>query len=246
MPDGAKATGTRGRRAGERLYGRRIGRPLRAAQQRLLDTRLPRLRIALPPAGGRLDPARLFDGAVAAVWLEIGFGGGEHLAAQARTHPEVGFIGCEPFVNGVASLLGHVAGDGLANLRVHDDDARALLDALPDASIGRVFVLFPDPWPKKRHHKRRFVGPANLDRLARVMTDGAELRLATDDMDYARWMLAHGRAHPAFAWRARGPEDWRARPPDWPATRYEEKATRAGRRSLYLTFVRRPRDGRAP
>jgi len=246
MPAAAKDAGTRGRRAGERLYGRRIGRPLRAAQQRLLDTRLPGLRIALPPAGDRLDPARLFDGAVAGIWLEIGFGGGEHLAAQARAHPQIGFIGCEPFVNGVVSLLGHVDRDGLANIRLHDDDARALLDALPDASIGRAFVLFPDPWPKKRHHKRRFIGAANLDRLARVMTDGAELRLATDDMDYGRWMLEHARAHPAFAWRPRGPEDWRARPADWPATRYEEKAARAGRSSLYLTFARHRRAGQAP
>ncbi|MHA1113627.1 MAG: tRNA (guanosine(46)-N7)-methyltransferase TrmB [Alphaproteobacteria bacterium] len=212
----------------------------------MLDETLPGLRVALPEAGERLEPGRLFADGRTDIWLEIGFGGGEHLAAQARAHPGIGFIGCEPFVNGVVSLLGHVARHRLVNLRVLDDDALPLIDALPDACLGRVFVLFPDPWPKKRHHKRRFIDRANLDRLARVMADGAELRLASDDMDYARWMLERCRAHDAFDWRAKGPEDWRARPPDWPATRYENKAARAGRQSLFLTFTRHPRRGQTP
>jgi tRNA (guanine-N7-)-methyltransferase len=173
------------------------------------------------------------------VWLEIGFGAGEHLAQQAEEHPAVGVIGCEVFENGIARLLGDIARRDLGNIRIFADDARLLLDCLAPASIARVFILFPDPWPKERHHKRRLVAPATLDRLAIVMQPGAELRLATDDRGYLVWMLEHVTAHPAFEWLARTPADWRQRPPDWPPTRYEEKARAAGRTPVFLRFVRR-------
>jgi len=202
---------------------------------------LPRLAITLPERGA-LDPVTLFPQTPPEVWLEIGFGGGEHLAEQAERHPEIGFIGSEVFENGVARLVGEVARRGLDNIRVFADDARLLLDRLPPGSLGRVFILFPDPWPKSRHHKRRLVAPSTLDRLAEVMRPGAELRLATDDPGYLAWMLEHVTAHPEFVWLARGPADWRQRPEDWPPTRYEEKARSAGRNPVFLRFVRRAQD----
>ncbi|CAO3415099.1 tRNA (guanine(46)-N(7))-methyltransferase TrmB [Azospirillum doebereinerae] len=224
-----------------RLFGRRKGRPLRKRRTELLDTLLPTLEIPVPAAGARVDPHSLFAKPVRDVWLEVGFGSGHHLAWQAGQNPDVGVIGAEPFVNGVAALLGLVEDDRLDNVRVLPDDARPLLDALPDASIGRAFVLFADPWPKKRHNDRRFIGPENLPRLARVLKDGAELRLASDDMSLVRWMLEHTVKHPDFEWTARGPSDWRVRPADWPPTRYEEKAIAAGRKPVFLRFVRKPR-----
>ncbi len=156
----------------DRLYGRRRGPRLRAGRQALMDRLLPELRIDVPAdaAPGAIDPRALFAAPMDQVWLEIGFGGGEHLAAQAAAHPGIGFIGCEPFVNGVARLIARIDEAGLANIRLHPDDARPLLAALPDACVGRVFILFPDPWPKARHHKRRLVTTALLDALARVMT----------------------------------------------------------------------------
>jgi len=221
-----------------RLYGRRRGRPLRPGQKQLSESLLPHLSVVLPEAGS-LDPAALFPDRPAAVWLEIGYGAGEHLAAQAAGHPRVGFIGCEVFENGIARLIGDIARRGLDNIRVFADDARLLLDCLEPSSIGRVFILFPDPWPKERHHKRRLVAPATLDRLALVMQPGTELRLATDDPGYLAWMLEHLTAHPDFAWAARTPADWRERASDWPATRYEEKARAAGRTPVFLRFIRR-------
>ena len=221
-----------------RVYGRRRGRPLRHGRQQLRDSLLPQLTIALPEHGS-LYPDTLFAAPPAAVWLEIGFGGGEHLAAQAERHPEIGFIGCEVFENGVARLVGEVGKRGLRNIRIFADDARLLLDCLPPASLARVFILFPDPWPKHRHHKRRLVAPAALDRLAAIMQPGAELRLASDDRDYLAWMLQYLTAHPDYLWLARRPADWRERPSDWPATRYEEKARAAGRTPAFLRFVRR-------
>jgi len=221
-----------------RVYGRRRGRPLRQGRRRLTEGLLPQLAITLPPEGA-LDPTTLFPTPPAAVWLEIGFGAGEHLAAQAEQHPGTGFIGCEVFENGIARLVGEIAHRDLDNIRIFADDARLLLDRLAPASIGRVFILFPDPWPKSRHHKRRLVAPATLDRLAGVMQPGAELRLATDDRSYLLWMLEHVTAHRDFAWTARSPADWRERAPDWPATRYEQKAGTAGRIPAFLRFIRR-------
>jgi tRNA (guanine-N7-)-methyltransferase len=227
------------------LYGRRRGRRLRPGRQRLLDEALPALRVRLPEDGGALDPRTLFDPPPPEVWLDIGFGAGEHLAYQAAAHRKVGIIGCEPYVNGVARLLAYLAERGLTNIRVFPDDARLLIDALADASVGRAFVLFPDPWPKRRHARRRVVSAETVAGLARIMTDGAELRLASDDAGQVRWMLEQILACPAFEWLARGPGGWRRRPPDWPATRYEEKAVRQGRRPVYLRFRRRRR-GSAP
>lgn len=176
---------------------------------------------------------------MAGYWLEIGFGGGEHLAWQGAQHPRIGLIGCEPFVNGVSSLLHQIEQQGLDNIRIHPDDARPLIDALPDASIDRCFLLFPDPWPKARHHRRRFVGPETLDAVARILSDGAEFRLASDDAGLVDWMLYQLRRHPAFRWTASRAADWRTRPPDWPGTRYESKALHG--RPVYMTFHRHPR-----
>lgn len=222
------------------VYGRRRGRKLRPGQQELRDRLLPALRFDLPRAGA-FTPAALFARPVEAVWLEVGFGAGEHLAAQAAAHPALGFIGCEVFENGVVKLLGEVKRRDLDNIRLFLDDARLLIAALPEASLARAFILFPDPWPKQRHHKRRIVAPAVLDALSHALRDDAELRLATDDRDYLRWMLAHVTGHPAFEWLARGPADWRERPADWPPTRYEQKAIAAGRKPAFLRFRRRPR-----
>jgi len=228
-------------RHGRILYGRRLGRPLRANHKRRLVELLPRLRLALPAPGGTLDMAGLFDRPKRQIWLEVGFGGGEHLAALAAANPDIGFIGCEPFINGVARLLAQVESEALANIRIHPDDARAVMAAMPAGSISRMFVLFPDPWPKSRHHRRRFIGPANLPEMARILADAAELRTATDDASYLQWILEHLTASPVFEWLARGPADWRARPADWPATRYEAKAESAGRRPAFLRFRRRSR-----
>jgi tRNA (guanine-N7-)-methyltransferase len=222
------------------LYGRRRGRPLRLGQRELFTTLLPRVAITLPEAG-TLDPYRLFDPAPRDVWIEIGFGSGEHLAQQAASHPEIGMIGCEVFENGVVKLLGEIHRRGLRNVRVLPDDARPLLGMLPEASIGRVFILFPDPWPKLRHHKRRLVATATLDVLADIMRDGAELRIATDHAEYLEWMLDVVTSHPGFEGLVRGPSGWQARPADWPATRYEGKALAAGREPNFLQLRRRLR-----
>lgn len=224
-----------------RLYGRRKGKRLRPGQQALLAELLPRLAVLLPGPAEPLDPASLFAPPPAAVWLEIGFGGGEHLAAQAEAHPEIGLIGCEPFINGVAKLLGAIEAEGLRNIRIHPDDARPLLAALRPGSLARVFALFPDPWPKTRHHKRRLIAPETLDLLARAMADNAELRLATDEPDLAAWMREMAGGHPDFEGPAEGPGGLAARPADWPPTRYEAKALARGAACRYFLFRRRPR-----
>ncbi|MEE2760581.1 MAG: tRNA (guanosine(46)-N7)-methyltransferase TrmB, partial [Pseudomonadota bacterium] len=196
---------------------------------------LPRLRV---PAVLPENLQSLFPGPVTEIWLEIGFGAGEHLIHQAAANPGVGFIGAEPFINGVARVLGEVEAQGLTNIRIHADDARPLLRCLPEASIGRVFLLFSDPWPKTRHHKRRFVTPNTLDSLARILKPGGEFRFASDHAGFQRWTLAHVLAHAAFRWTAAGPGDWRVRPVDAITTRYESKALAAGRRCVYLRFER--------
>lgn len=228
-----------------RLHGRRTGKKLRPGQASLVRDLLPRLSIVLPAPGEKLSPLSLFAPPCNAVWLEIGFGGGEHLSAQASTHPEIGLIGCEPFLNGVAKLLAEIQRRGLGNVRLHVADARPLLEALAPASIARIFALFPDPWPKKRHHKRRLIQPETLDLLARAMSDGAELRLATDHPDYAAWIVAALTAHGAFAGPEGGPDGLAGRPDDWPPTRYEAKASRRGAPCRYLQYRRRPREGDA-
>lgn len=220
------------------LYGRRQGPRLRTGARELLERQLPRVAFTLLP-GQTLDPRRLFAPPREGIWLEIGFGGGEHLAAQAAVHPNIGLLGVEPFINGVAKLLRLLEQQQLGNVRVLMDDARLLLAALPDASLARAFVLFPDPWPKLRHHKRRIVNAATLAELTRVLAPEAELRLATDDPDYARWMLAAALAEKRLVWTAERAADWREPPPGWVTTRYEAKARSAGRRPVFLTFRRR-------
>lgn len=234
------------------MHGRRRGKKLRAGQQSLLDTLLPRLALELPAepvvtpdndvseSVAKIDLARAFGGALPAdgVWLEVGFGAGEHLVWQAERQPGVGLIGCEPFINGVAKCLAHIERTGVGNVRLFTDDARFVMAALPPQSLARVFVLFPDPWPKTRHHKRRFVQRPHLDVLARLMKPGAELRLATDDPSYLPWMVEHACVHPSFEWLAQGPGDWRGRPADWPETRYERKML-AGHKPVFLRLRRR-------
>lgn len=205
------------------FYGRRHGRPLRAHRAELVRSLLPRLTIDLPAPGERTDPAALFGCPVDDVWLEIGFGAGEHLIAQARAHPGVGFIGCEPYINGMGALLSAIESEGLDRIRLWADDALAVIRALSSASLGRVFLLFPDPWPKTRHHRRRFIQTDSVAELARVIRPGGELRVASDDAPLVDWMLRHVRADRRFAWTATGASDWRHRPDDWPATRYEQK-----------------------
>lgn len=219
-------------------FGRRRGRKLRKGRQQLVDALLPRLRLEPPADGSRLSPEGLFADPMEDLWLEVGFGGGEHLAAQALAHPSIGMIGCEPFVNGVAGLVSRIDEEGIANIRIFDDDARLLFDALPDAGIGKAFVLFSDPWPKKKHWERRFISSATLNLLARLMKDGALLRFASDHMGYVRWVLRHVIAHPDFSWTARGPRDWRQSPADGFETRYEAKAAARGDRCVFLQFER--------
>lgn len=215
--------------AREHFYGRRRGKAMRPNRLKLIDELLPRLSVPIPvPAD--------FSAGFRDVWLEVGFGAGEHLAWQAQANPDVLMVGAEPYMNGVSTLLSHVDNAGLKNVRVYPNDVRPLLDALPDDSLGRVFVLFNDPWPKKRHWERRFIVPANLDRLCRLMKPGAELRLATDDKGLLFWMIDHMRADKRFTWRLGACHSWLSRPADWPPTRYEQKAIRG--RPYFLTFIR--------
>jgi len=216
------------------LYGRSRGKALRAGQERLIAAALPTIEIA-PEALGR---AGLFTFQPREVWLEIGFGAGEHLILQAKANPDVGFVGCEPFLNAVAAALSGIEREKLPNVRLRRGDAQALVDSAPDAFFSRVFLLYPDPWPKRRHHKRRVVSKATIEALARVMRPGAELRFATDVDDYAGWTLRRFLAAPQFRWAASRADDWRRAWPGWRPTRYEAKAQGAGRESVYLTFVR--------
>lgn len=219
------------------LYGRTKGHPLRQRQQALVDELLPK--IATPdPERGEIDLKALFP-AARTVELEIGFGGGEHLAWQAARNRDAGFIGAEPFINGVAQLLQKIDVEGLANIRVRHGDARPLIEALPADSLSRIYVLHPDPWPKKRHYKRRMISPWFFAEAARLLRSGGELRVASDIPDYVRWTLMHAQSASAFEWTATCADDWRMRPDDWPQTRYEAKARREGRPPAYLKFRRR-------
>jgi len=223
---------------GERSFGRRKGHKLSPRQEHLVATMLPRLQpdLSRPPP----EPlTSLFNTPAEGVWLEIGFGAGEHLLWQARNNLRAGLIGCEPYINGVAKVLAAVEEEALPNIAVYPDDALALLDWLPPAALDRAFILFPDPWPKRRHRRRRFLRAENIAALARVMRPGAELRFATDIGDYARTALIAFRREGSFHWTAQRPSDWRSRPDDWPQTRYEGKALAAGRRCYYFRFQRR-------
>ncbi len=224
------------------FYGRRKGKGLRPSQETYLDEDLAALSPGPVswddnPDRVPLDLAKLFPEA-SEFWLEIGFGGGEHVVHQAALYPHVGLIGCEPYINGVAMLLGKVRKAGVSNLAIHPGDARDLFDVIPDGALSRVFLLYPDPWPKKRHHRRRFVTPEHLEPLARKMKAGAILRVATDIEDYVRQTLEQVAFGGDFEWLAEGPSDWQEPWDDWISTRYEQKALREGRVPHYLTFRR--------
>jgi len=221
----------------EHYYGRRRGRRLRSGQRRLMADLLPRLAVSVPDSG-LLNPETLFGSQINEIWLEIGFGSGEHLAWQAEQNPQVGFIGAEPYLDGVARLLTRVVDLGLENVRIVADDIRPVLRALAQGSIARLFILFPDPWHKTRHHRRRIVQPKTLDLFAHLLSEGAEIRFATDDSSYLRWVLRLVLEHPKFTWNARRPVDWSERLPDWPVTRYEAKAKALGRAVTYLRLCR--------
>lgn len=222
----------------DRLYGRRRGHPLRPRQQRLLEVALPRLRLDAAAAG---DPRAAFPAGAGALWLEIGFGGGEHVLAQLAAHPNVAYIASEVFENGLCSLLSRLVPEGGEAtaplpplLRLWPEDARRLLRLLPPASLDRLFLLFPDPWPKARHAKRRFVHPALMPVVARALKPGAEWRIASDDPTYQAWVEEVFAASPLF----RLPPPAAARPEGWPPTRYEAKALREGRSPRYWTALR--------
>jgi len=220
------------------FFGRRHGKPLRNHQKNLFEDLLPRLKIDVEKSAPQ-DLCTLFEAKVDAVRLEIGFGGGEHLHHETGRYPQTGFIGVEPFVNGMAKMLAALDGEPRSNLRLYDEDATAVLDWLPDASLSGIDLFYPDPWHKRRHWKRRFVSDANLDRFARVLKPGAKFRFASDIEHYVNWTLQHCRRHPAFDWQAKGPSDWNDAYEGWPGTRYEAKAFREGRRAAYLAFIRR-------
>ena len=222
------------------FYGRLKGKHLKPSQERYLAEDLAHLSPGPiswedNPERTPLDLAARFGGRD--IWLEVGFGGGEHLIHQASAHPDIGFIGCEPYINGVAMLLGKIRRARLENIRVHPGDVRDMFDVLPAASISKAFLLYPDPWPKTRHHRRRFVTAEHLEPLARVLKPGAELRVATDIPDYVRQTLLEVPRH-GFTWTAEGARDWQVPWSDWLSTRYEQKALREGRVPTYLTFIR--------
>lgn len=220
-----------------RYFGRRLARGLTKRQEDCLQGLLPQIRVDLAtPVPARIN--ELFPLAAQDVWLEIGFGAGEHLIAQAKARPETGFIGAEPFVKGVARLLTQIDDASLRNILIYGDDARDLLAWLAPACLGRVFLLFPDPWPKRRHLERRFLSEDTLGNLARVMRPGAELRFASDSGHYIQ-SARQVASHPAFRMAAEWPNAHERRPEGWPETRYERKAHAAGRRCAYMSFIRR-------
>ncbi|NEX94255.1 tRNA (guanosine(46)-N7)-methyltransferase TrmB [Caulobacter sp. 17J65-9] len=218
-----------------RSFGRIKSRTLKPRQAALMETLLPQ--IAVPdPASGPIDPRALMPEAKE-VWFEVGFGGGEHMAEQAARHADVLIVGCEPFQNGVGSALRHVEERELNNVRLHMGDARDVLAAFPDASLTRVFVLFPDPWPKARHHKRRVIQQETLSELARVLKPGGRFRFVTDWKDYAAWTLERALKEPAFRWPAEKADDWKVAPADHVTTRYQEKLL-GDTQPIYLEFER--------
>lgn len=216
-----------------RFYGRRKGRPLRQAMQRLLAENLSEVRFDL-----ERPVAEQFSSPCEDVFLEIGFGGGEHIAGLAKQRPDAGFIGAEPFINGVASLLRHMQDDAIDNIRIWDDDVRLIFASLADASLAGAYVMFPDPWPKKRHAGRRILQDDVMDSLARLIRLGGSLVMASDDPTAKSWLLQAAMRHPAFDWTARCADDWQIRPAHLPATRYMKKAENEARRPAWFIFTR--------
>lgn len=231
-------SGEQGHRTAEAFFGRRHGKTIRPKQADALANTLPALKLDLTS----LAPdslAALFDAPVSRIVVEIGFGGGEHLHHDSGRSPETGFIGVEPFVNGMATLLRSLERDARPNIRLYDDDAVRVLDWLPAGSVDQVNLFYPDPWPKKRHWKRRFVNQPNLARIARVLKPGGQFRFASDIGHYINWTLVEAARQGSFDWQAATASDWRTPYEGWPGTRYEAKAIREGRQPAYLTFARK-------
>lgn len=227
-------------RPAEKFYGRRKGHNLSQRQQDLVDELLPRLSINVDAYDDHaMHAADLFDHDPKEMWLEIGFGKGEHMAWQAHKNPDVGLLGCEPFLNGVVGLLTRIEEDDIHNIRIYSDDARHVFEKLPDASVSKVFLLHPDPWPKRRHAKRRFINNDNLDEIARVLKPGGEFRVGTDDPTYREWTAIIMSEREDFTWLAECSDDWNIRPDDWIETRYNAKAVREGRPAVYFRFCRK-------
>lgn len=222
----------------QRFFGRRKGPTLSGRKRSLLDDFLPKVTVPVSDETpeGSLDVAELFGRSVKQVWLEIGFGKGEHLAWQARQNPDIGVIGCEPYLNGVVGLLDELEADALDNVRVYADDARHVMKGLPAGSLDRIFLIHPDPWPKRRHARRRFVNRFNLDQFSRVLKPGGQLRIATDHPIYREWTALQMSNRDDFFWTARNPEDWSVKPDDWPETRYEAKALEG--KATYFIYER--------
>lgn len=219
-----------------RSFGRRRGRRLRTHAQELMEQLLPQLQLAATAESIAQFQKRHSHG----LWLEIGFGGGEHLAHLAQHYPTIGMIGCEPYVNGISGLLKTIETQRLTNIGIYSEDVRQLLERMPDHCLDRAYILYPDPWRKARHHKRRLIQKPLLDALARTMKPASELRIATDWDDYATWILEHLLSHPDFTWTAECARDWTMPWEEWRPTRYEEKARREGRKTSYFRFTRNP------
>lgn len=219
------------------FFGRRSAHKLHPTQQKLAEELLPKVKLELPE--GALDLAAAFDRPAAKNFIEIGYGGGEHLARQARNNADANFIGCEPFIGGIGKMLAAIDDDGLANVRLFTDDALHLLKAIPAGSFDGAYLLYPDPWPKKRHHKRRFINNVTLSALSRILKPGAEFRVATDIEDYATWALGHVLRHDDFDWQQADAGSWHQPWEGWQSTRYEQKARKEGRdASFYFSFIR--------
>jgi tRNA (guanine-N7-)-methyltransferase len=237
LGDRTAASAEFGARRSGAFFGRRKGHKLRAHQAELIADLLPTLSFDLAqPAPASLT--ELFDGNVSGVKLEIGFGGGEHLIAEAEANPETGFIGCEPYVNGMAKILAQIEARGLRNIRLVAGDAAELLAFAPPASLQRIDLIHPDPWPKRRHWKRRFVQDATVAAMARVLAPGGAFRFVCDIDDYSAWTLAHLLRSSDFVWTAERSSDWLQPFPGYTMTRYGRKAEREGRRAAYLHFRR--------
>ncbi|MGJ4880509.1 tRNA (guanine(46)-N(7))-methyltransferase TrmB [Bradyrhizobium sp. HKCCYLRH1065] len=238
MPVDDDHTGTEALHGQGSFFGRRKGHKLRAHQAGLVDNLLPHLALDLAAPAEAVLPT-LYDPPVDALRLEIGFGGGEHLAAEAKACPTTGFIGCEPYVNGMAKILSAIEADNIGNIRLVAGDAAELLAWLPPQSLQRIDLIHPDPWPKRRHWKRRFVQDATIAAMARVLKPGGEFRFVSDIADYCAWTLWHLLRSPEFAWTAERADDWRLPWLGYTMTRYGRKATREGRVANYLIFSRR-------
>lgn len=228
------------------FYGRRKGKPIREGRMAAFAALMPRVEITLDDIedngegnienGAPIDPRSFFDFPVTDVWMEIGFGDGKQLAHQARANPAIGFIGCEPFLNGVAALCRDMQEQNITNIRIFQNDARLLMARLAAHSLGRCFLLNSDPWPKTRHHKRRFIQTHTLDTLHTLLKTGAELRMASDHAGLSAWQFEKTYFHPGYAWTAQSAADWRCRPQDMLETRYQNKGQAQGRDTVFLTF----------